>query len=468
VATLWASRSFTVGDELAHLGMLVADVRFRDGVILHVNGREVARRNLARDLQPMLPAGRAHGPEWETFYIPVVPGLLARGDNTLAIEVRPGSRELAPELDLRLAGRAGGGRVIRGPLVQRVTGDSAIISFQTDLPVTAAVEYGPTAERGHQVRSCGGGLAVHHEIALTGLEPGKAVHYRVIAGTEVGPSLAFATAPRAGDPVRFVVYGDVRGGHTVHGKIAQAVLTEAPDFVLTTGDLVLRGSDLGDWQRFFAVAGELLARVPVYPAAGNHDIGLAGDEERRMGELFTLWPLPPGRPSWAHWYSFDVADIHLVMLDSNAYDQPAQLDWLKADLAAARKKGARWIFAAVHDGAYSRGSHGGNKLAAQEYAPVLARHGVAVLFSGHDHIYNRGEHKGLRWVVTGGGGAPLYPITCGAPGRPSCKTEDGSIKASSEYNYVALTVHRDHALMCPRRPDRSPIEPCIRIPRPRR
>jgi 3',5'-cyclic AMP phosphodiesterase CpdA len=187
-----------------------------------------------------------------------------------------------------------------------------------------------------------------------------------------------------------------------------------------------------------------------------------------MGDLFALWPLPPGRPAWAHWYSFDVADLHLVMLDSNAYDQPAQLEWLARDLAAARKNGARWIFAAVHDGAYSRGSHGGNKIAAQSYAPLLARHGVAVLFSGHDHIYQRGEVRGLRYVVSGGGGAPLYPISCGVSGRPACRVDDGMIKATSEHHYVALTVHRDHALMCARRPDRSPLEPCVRIPRPRR
>ncbi|HTM23085.1 MAG TPA: hypothetical protein VL172_21340, partial [Kofleriaceae bacterium] len=224
IATVWAARRFTIGDELPGLALLVIDARYRDGLVLWINGREVARRNLPRDLAAMVPASRAHGPEWETFYVPVVPGLLVAGDNTLAVELRPGNRELIPQLDLRLAARAGGGRVVRGPLVQRVTATSAVIAFQTDMPVTAAVEYGPTPERGQQVRSCAGGLAVNHEIELTGLAPGKAVHYRVIAGAEVGPPLAFATAPSPGDPVRFVVYGDVRGGHATHAKVTAAVL----------------------------------------------------------------------------------------------------------------------------------------------------------------------------------------------------------------------------------------------------
>ena len=31
------------------------------------------------------------------------------------------------------------------------------------------------------------------------------------------------------------------------------------------------------------------------------------------------------------------------------------------------------------------------------------------MFSGHDHVYERAEHNGLRYFVSGGGGAPLYP-----------------------------------------------------------
>ena len=31
------------------------------------------------------------------------------------------------------------------------------------------------------------------------------------------------------------------------------------------------------------------------------------------------------------------------------------------------------------------------------------------MFSGHDHVYERAEHNGIRYFVSGGGGAPLYP-----------------------------------------------------------
>jgi 3',5'-cyclic AMP phosphodiesterase CpdA len=183
-----------------------------------------------------------------------------------------------------------------------------------------------------------------------------------------------------------------------------------------------------------------------------------------MNELFALWPAPPSRPSWGHWYSFEVGGVHIVMLDSNAYRHAEQLEWLERDLAAARKRGVRAIFATTHDGPYSRGIHRGNRYAADKYAPVLARHGVAMVFSGHDHLYQRGEVDGLRYVVSGGGGAPLYPVRCGIKGKRRCRVDDGMQHAESAHHYVAVSVFAGHAQLCPRRPDRQPLEPCVKIP----
>ena len=158
---------------------------------------------------------------------------------------------------------------------------------------------------------------------------------------------------------------------------------------------------------------------------------------------------------------YDVGDIHLVFLDSNNYGRTEQETWLEADLAAARKRGVRAIVAITHDGPFARGYHGGNVLARARYVPILARHKVDLLVSGHDHIYQRGEHLGLKYLVSGGGGAPLYAIRCGVPGRPKCAIEDGMEKVAREYHYAVLTVGRDLEL-CSRRPDGTLLEKCIR------
>jgi hypothetical protein len=464
IAALYATREFAVpaGPRPA---LLVLRVRYNDGLVVYLNGREVARRNLAPQARPVDLAERPHGPEWETFHIPVQPDLLRDGRNLLAVEVHPSSRRLAPILDLGLGARHKP-RLVRGPLVQRVTASSAVILFDTDLPVRAAVEYGATETLGQRALSAGGALAVHHTVELRGLPPHAAVHYRLRVAEQPGPVARFHTAPAGDEVVRFAVYGDSRGGHDAHAALLGAMLGEAPDFALATGDLVMRGSDEADWQRFFAVASEFLARIPLYPVAGNHDLGRSGDEQRRLNEIFALWPPPAGNPEWAHWYSFAVAGLHFVMLDSNAYDEPAQLAWLRADLQAARQRGARAIFALAHDGPYSRGVHGGNLHAAEHYVPVLVEHGVTLMFSGHDHIYQRGEVGGLRYFVSGGGGAPLYAVRCGIPGRPRCSSrpDDGMQFAASVHHYLAVTVYPTHLQVCPKGLQGEAIESCQQYP----
>ncbi len=459
IAAVYASIEFRVGSELSTLKVLRLRARFRDGISIYINGRPVARRNLKASANARL-AVRSHGPEWETFYIPVTAGLLRRGDNVVAMVVRPGKYRLSPRLDVALSATTGP-RITRGPMIQRVGETSAVIVFDTDLPTRGVVEYGPTARLGKTVKSAGGGLAVHHVVTLRGLAKRKPVHYRVVAGGTIRGPYRFHTAPGKADPTRFIVYGDVRGGHKVHKKIVDAMVKEAPDFVLVTGDLVLRGSDEGDWQKFFGITGELLARIPYYPIAGNHDTGRTGDEQRRMNEVFALWPGPKDRPAWGHWYSFDVANIHFVMLDSNSYKSMKQLRWLERDLKRARARKVRAIFAVAHDGPYSRGLHRGNRYAAKRYAPLLARYGVATLFSGHDHLYQRGKVKGLRYIVSGGGGAPLYSVSCGIRGKRRCRQNDGKQRVKRAHHYISVQVFRRHIRVCPKRPDTSRLEKCL-------
>ncbi len=466
VAVVWATRRFTV-DAADASAARVLDVaaRYGDGIAVWINGVEVARRRLAPDARPAALAGLIRGPEWETFHVPAAPGVLRAGDNVIAVEVRPSGRSVAPRFDLELIAR-GAPRLVRGPLLQRVAPTSAAIAVETDLPLTAAVEWGPTEALGHRVEAAG--RARRHVLELTGLPASATVHYRVVVGGDASPTRTFRTLPGAGEVVRLGVYGDVRGGHATHARLIAQLRAEDPDAIIATGDLVLRGSDEGDWQRFFEVTGEVLATIPYVSAIGNHDTGRAGDARRRFGEVFVLPPVPAGadgeaRPDWAHWHSYDLGDVHLAMLDSNAYDQQAQLDWLDADLAAARARGARALIAVTHDGPYSRGTHGGNARAAQDVVPILARHGVALILSGHDHLYQRGRHGGVDYIVSGGGGAPLYAITCGVSGKRACKTDDGMIAVAREHHYVMLTVYPDAIEVCARRVDGSALEPCAQL-----
>jgi hypothetical protein len=85
-------------------------------------------------------------------------------------------------------------------------------------------------------------------------------------------------------------------------------------------------------------------------------------------------------------------------------------------------------------------------------APAMfARHHVDVVLSGHDHIYERGDAKGVRYVVSGGGGAPLYPQE---------KALLSTRKFESTFHFVETTVTPDAVKMVVHRSDGSILERC--------
>ncbi|HEY4177701.1 MAG TPA: metallophosphoesterase [Kofleriaceae bacterium] len=434
------------------LAMLELRVKYQDGLIATLNGIEVARSGLPRWSKTTSLAKRPHGPEWETFYIPVGPMLLRLGENTLALELHPASIHDAPSAAVELSARRDKG-IVRGPTLAAVTATSAHVVVETDPDTDAVLSWG-TSGLDHQVTSPPGR---HHDFALEGLPTG-AIRYRVNAGADQSAEQIFHTVPAAGATIRIGIYGDVRGGHSTHRKLVDQMFAEPLDLVAVTGDMVLRGPDIADWQRFFAITEPLLGALRYLPTIGNHDLGLDG------AQIFALPPLPPDRPTGTFWYAYDYADVHLVFLDSNAYDARAQEKWLEDDLRAARARKTRAILAFTHDGPYSRGYHGGSVDARTRYAPILVRYGVDYLFSGHDHLYQRGEQDGLRYIVTGGGGASLYSPTCGVKGRRACAVPDGMKFIAKEHHFLVATIDATTVEVCARKTDGALLEPCSRVP----
>jgi hypothetical protein len=85
-----------------------------------------------------------------------------------------------------------------------------------------------------------------------------------------------------------------------------------------------------------------------------------------------------------------------------------QRDWLRRRL---RESTATWQIVAFHHPAYTCGGYLGHPGVLSRWVPLFERHGVDLVLSGHDHNYQRfREHNGVRYVVHGGGGAPLYSI----------------------------------------------------------
>jgi hypothetical protein len=463
---------FDVGPELAKLATATLRIRYSHGYAAYLNGVEIARRRLDPGADGNAMANDWHGLEWERVFVPLKDKTLRPSGNLLAIEVHP--RTVAHEalVDAELGG-ADGVRIVRGPYLQRISTHSVTLIFDTDLPSLGEARWGATDAYGSM--SAEAAPTTHHVIALDGLRPASQVHYRVTARapaevasrtdapppadrTDAGDA-TFHTLPEGNQTLRFVVYGDVRSGHDVHAELNQRIAEEDFDLALVNGDLVDRGSDEGDWEKFFEVAGPLLRGLDLFVAPGNHEYAKLGRGAQVYQHYFRD-PLRPGEEPG--WYSFDVAGVHFAALDSNAYRSPRQLTWLDRDLAEARKRGARALFVWAHEPPYAQGLHGENSVAIHDYVPVMEKHHVSMFFGGHDHHYERGRVGAFDYVISGGGGAELRNLRCGVPGKKPCGK--GVLAIANEHHYVAVEVLPTFFRVCPKRPDGTPLEPCAEYP----
>jgi calcineurin-like phosphoesterase family protein len=469
---------FRAGAEVARLQTLTLRIRYTHGFAAYLNGVEIARRRLA--VGPGLDglASDVHGPEYESFTMPARP--LIRGDNVLAVEVRPHTAGRDTTVELSLGGDDGP-RIVRGPYLLGLREREATIVFDTDLPTASELSWGASDEYG---ASTSDAFGKHHVLRMSGLRPGAVYHYRVRARTAIAQAaggdivqshnksetgqladsgdVLFHTPPDGGRPLRFAVYGDVRSGHDVHAALDQSLADEQPDLAILTGDLVDRGSDEGDWERFFEIAGPLLRQLSIYPAIGNHEYAARGKGLLAFMELFR-WPIaaPDDEPPW---YSFDVGIAHFVALDSNQYKSPRQLGWFERDLREARRRGARALFVYAHEGPASSGMHGDNAICVRDYVPIMLRYRVSMFFGGHDHDYERGRIGALDYVVTGGGGAELRVARCGVPGRRACPPRVAAFV--NDHSYVMVEVLPSLFRVCPKRVDGTPLESCTQYPLP--
>jgi len=227
----------------------------------------------------------------------------------------------------------------------------------------------------------------------------------LVVGCSQTPETRSAAAVPADQVLfHFAAYGDTRDGHDIHRKLVEDVLSFAPALVLQTGDLVHHGNAADEWRIFDEITGDMRRRIPYYPARGNHDVGPEGYYEQRVTQ-----PVLSGNKLY---YSFEKESVHFVSIDTQQPLDPGseQGRWLESDLAKAQAAG-RFIVPFFHKAIFSIGPHAAEAdvLALKPILhPLFQRYGVRLVFEGHDHVYYRTVRDGITYIVTGGGGAPLY------------------------------------------------------------
>lgn len=209
------------------------------------------------------------------------------------------------------------------------------------------------------------------------------------------PSAVKLTLPNNESSVRFVVIGDTGTGSSKQLEVSQVMQRYRQmfpfEFVLLVGDNMYGSEKAADYKlKFENVYRPLLdQQVKFYAALGNHD-----ESNQRFYEFFNM--------EGQEYYRFKKGNASFYALNSNYMDKK-QVDWLNEKLAADT---ATWKIAFFHHPPYSSGGkHGSDTKLRQVVEPIFLKHGVDVVFNGHEHFYERLKpQQGIYYFISGSGG----------------------------------------------------------------
>jgi hypothetical protein len=324
--------------------------------------------------------------------------------------------------------------ILIGPYPQHSQHDSITISWKTETPTTQnEVRWGRSPALGNITVEKGIFPTSFHSVKIRGLLANQKYYYTVVSDGTDSPLYTFWTAFERDETIRFVVNGDTRGGWDNWLStllVSQAIEKEHPAFVFNTGDLVDDGKNADDWIDFFT-ASPFVHNSTFYPVLGNH--------EKYSHLYFFFFSLPSNE----RWYSFETGPVHFIALDSNLRSRYrfAQYFWLLHELQTDRQPFTIVMF---HHPPYSSGSEHGNSSWLQRFwVPVFEHFQVDIVLNGHDHDYERSIVNGITYIVTGGGGAPLYDVG----------HSPWTIYSEKTFHYCLLTVDPSTLLFEAKKPD---------------
>jgi hypothetical protein len=302
-----------------------------------------------------------------------------------------------------LGGMAEAQTVTRGPYIQQVGHDSAILRWRTDSTEDALVRFGTSADA-LDFNESSGAVGTDHEVLLTALDPETRYYYEIgtttvaLAGGDEAHSFVTSPEPGTPEPMRIWVIGDSGTANANAAAVRDAFLgftgARDPDFWLMLGDNAYStGTDSEYQAAVFDMYPSILRRVPLWSTMGNHD----GANRSTYLDIFSLPTAGEigGDGSGSElYYSFDHGNVHFICLDSHYSNRVlggAMLTWLEGDLLGNTSE---WVIAFWHHPPYTKGSHDSDTESRlidmrENAVPMLEDYGVDVVLSGHSHSYER-------------------------------------------------------------------------------
>jgi len=205
----------------------------------------------------------------------------------------------------------------------------------------------------------------------------------------------FSTLPNRSDSLKFAAIGDNGTGERQQYELAQQmakVHSAFPfDLVIMLGDNMYGSQRPADFVRKFEqpYAPLLSIGVKFQAALGNHDT---------PEQIF----YKPYNMNGQRYYTYARNNVRFFALDSTLMDRK-QVAWIEAALRDSRED---WKICYFHHPLYSNAARHGSSVDLRILLePIFVKYGVNVVFSGHDHVYERLQpQKGIHYFVSGSAG----------------------------------------------------------------
>lgn len=328
---------------------------------------------------------------------------------------------LAPSLAIGLGDKIlGKGSVLadhaltKGPVVQLISSNRAVIVWESKQR-EAILRWG--ARKTIHCR----GITLHNDDSkhrpgvvfkeIVEVQPGI-TNFSIRSGEVPDEPFVVTFPPANSSSIRLAVIGDNQYKSAVFSTILRHVKSENPTALLHLGDMVQEPWKDRDWRDYFfgpLRSSSVAPDIPLIITQGNHDT-TDGEASLYFPSPFTL----PGKPTGSY-YALSLGPAHVIVLDTNMEDD-AQVDWLREELASESSTRAAFRIIAVHvppfieywdPRAWRKGERRWPEYVRERLLPVWELGGVDLVLSGHQHNYQRGEHAGITYVISGGGGGKL-------------------------------------------------------------
>jgi len=241
---------------------------------------------------------------------------------------------------------------------------------------------------------------------------------RAAAGGQTGTStVTVVTPPPPSGSEVLIGAGDIAVCGSTGDDATSNILVSTSGTVYTLGDNAYPDGSATDYANCYNGSwGRVKART--MPAPGNHEYHTSG-----AAGYFGYFGSKAGEPGKGY-YSYNLGAWHIVVLNSNSACSTiscsatsAQVQWLKADLAANTKS---CTLAYWHHPRFNSGAEHGNLTAVGPFWDALYAAGAEIVLNGHEHVYERfapqkpnavADPNGIRQFTVGTGGAPLYSFS---------------------------------------------------------